>query len=142
LDRLFLDANILFSAAYNAKSLLHQLWQLDDVELMTSIYAVEEARRNLSEYHADRLAGLQELVAKMSVVLVHGQESEAADDVGLPQKDVPILQAAISAGATHLLTGDKDHFERLFDTAVAGVCVKRPTAYLDARKRRAKPLEG
>ena len=47
MDRVFLDANILFSAAYRPTSRLLQLWSLPDVELLTSPYAVEEARRNL-----------------------------------------------------------------------------------------------
>jgi hypothetical protein len=44
LDRIFLDANVLFSAAYLENSGLGRLWQLEGVELLSSAYAVEEAR--------------------------------------------------------------------------------------------------
>jgi predicted nucleic acid-binding protein len=48
-DRLFLDANVLFSAAYRANAGLLQLWKLKKVRLCSSRYAVEEARINLDE---------------------------------------------------------------------------------------------
>lgn len=47
MDRLFLDANILFSAAYRPDAGLRRLWEVPNVELVTSAYAGEEARRNL-----------------------------------------------------------------------------------------------
>lgn len=46
--RPFLDANVLFSAAYRDGSRLRRQWDLDGVELLTSGYALEEARRSLS----------------------------------------------------------------------------------------------
>ena len=49
MDRVFLDANILFSAAYRRESGLKQLWRISETQLLTSGYAVEEARRNLDE---------------------------------------------------------------------------------------------
>src|SRR6266581_2193596 len=45
--RLFLDANILFSAAFRARAPLRRLWNRPDVELITSAYAVAEAERHL-----------------------------------------------------------------------------------------------
>ncbi|MGH9320796.1 MAG: PIN domain-containing protein, partial [Vicinamibacteria bacterium] len=49
MDVVFLDANVLFSAAYRSKAGLQRLWQMESVELISSAYAVEEARRNLAE---------------------------------------------------------------------------------------------
>jgi predicted nucleic acid-binding protein len=48
LDRIFLDANVLYSAAYPESFGLARLWSQNDVELMSSPYAIEEARRNLA----------------------------------------------------------------------------------------------
>lgn len=45
--RVFLDANVLFSAAHRAQNGLLALWALPDTTLVTSDYAVLEARRNL-----------------------------------------------------------------------------------------------
>jgi uncharacterized protein len=44
LDRVFLDANVLFSAAYASGAGLQRLWKLSEIELVTSHYAVAEAR--------------------------------------------------------------------------------------------------
>lgn len=51
MDILFLDANVLFSAAYREGAGIAGFWDLDDVELITSQYAAEEVRRNLPEAH-------------------------------------------------------------------------------------------
>jgi hypothetical protein len=46
-DRVFLDANILVSAAWSADAGLFALWKLPDTSLITSAYAIAEADRNL-----------------------------------------------------------------------------------------------
>jgi hypothetical protein len=59
MDRLFLDANVLFSAAYRPGAGLLRLWKLRSVVLCSSRYALEEARANLSaESQHTRLAEL------------------------------------------------------------------------------------
>jgi len=59
LDRVFLDANVLYSAAYLEFSDLGRLCTLDDVLLLlSSDYAIEEARRNLA---MDRREALRRL---------------------------------------------------------------------------------
>ena len=59
-DRLFLDANVLFSAAYRPAAGIARLWAFKKVELTTSAYAAEEARVNLAEQdQRQRLAKLQ-----------------------------------------------------------------------------------
>ena len=59
-DRLFLDVTVLFSAAYRKDAGARRLWQLPKTELVTSSYAAEEARRNLST--AKQRAELSELL--------------------------------------------------------------------------------
>jgi uncharacterized protein len=49
MDRLFLDAHVLFSAAYRANAGLLQCWKLKNVTLCSSRYALEEARINLGD---------------------------------------------------------------------------------------------
>ena len=53
--------------------------------------------------------------------------------VALPEKDVPILADAIESGATHLLTGDKQHFGPYLGSDVGGLLVLTPSAYLRTR---------
>ena len=127
-DRVFLDANVLFSAAYRAGSGLERLWTMNaNVTLLSSPYAIEEARRNLDDGHARER--LQSLVAGLEVV------SDVAtgtlpSGVHLAEKDQPILLAAIAARATHLLTGDRVHFGAYFGRRIAGVLIARPGDYL------------
>lgn len=127
-DRVFLDANVLFSAAYSLRHSLVPLWRQKGVELITSAYAVEEALRNLSLQEQHRR--LEVLLARTSVVPESSLIS-LPDGVQLPGKDQPILSAAIRAGATHLLTGDKEHFGALIGKRVAGVLILSPAQYLN-----------
>jgi len=48
----------------------------------------------------------------------------------LPDKDVPILLAAIEARATHLITGDLRHFGPYFGKKIQGILVLPPRNYL------------
>ena len=127
MDRPFLDANVLFSAAYRRESGLSRLWALPDARLVTSHYAVEEARRNLdAARQRDRLA---ELLDALEVV-PEAPERTLPADIQLPQKDRPILQAAIAAQATHLLTGDLTHFGPYYGRTIAGIRIESPGDYL------------
>lgn len=125
MDRLFLDANILFSASYSVESILRRLWNLSDATLLTSAYAVDEVRRNIS---ADQNARLEMLLP--SVAILDSDVSLKSLPIPLPEKDQPILAAAIQANATHLLTGDVMHFGPYLDQKFAGVLIQRPGVYL------------
>jgi predicted nucleic acid-binding protein len=126
MDRLFLDANVLFSAAYRSDTGLLELWKLREVVLCSSRYALEEARINLSnEVQRTRLVRLAGKVR-----LFDAGERELPHGVALPEKDVPILLAAIEANATHLLTGDIRHFGSFFGKRVEGILVLPPGDYL------------
>jgi len=131
-DRAFLDANVLFSAAYRKTGGLSRLWRLAGVELVTSSYALEEARRNLGS--RDHRARLNRLVSDLELVS-EAPSRELPGDVELPEKDRPILQAALAAGATHLLTGDVTDFRALLGREVEGTRVERPATYLRRRSR-------
>ena len=126
MPRAFLDANVLFSAAYREKSRLARLWNRPGAELITSAYAAEEARRNLTS--PDQRARLGSLLSRMRIVA----ESDAPMPTGvkLPDKDHPILKAAIAAEATHLITGDVRDFGRYFGTRIAGVLVVTPADFI------------
>jgi predicted nucleic acid-binding protein len=134
MDRLFLDANVLFSAAYTADARLRELWMLRDVEIWTSRYALEEARVNLSdEAQRQRLLELSE-----SLQFREAGERRLPARITLPEKDAPILLAAIEAGANYLLTGDVHHFGKYFGKKVEGVTILPPARYLKIRNRRAR----
>lgn len=126
MPRAFLDANVLFSSAYREKSDLLRLWRIPGATLVTSAYAAEEARRNLAS--ADQLARLDDLLAQTRIV----PESNAPMPAGvrLPDKDHPILKAAIAAEATHLVTGDVKDFGPYFGRRIGGVLVVTPADFI------------
>jgi predicted nucleic acid-binding protein len=130
-DRVFLDANVLFSAAYRVDSKLNRLWQIPGVQLISSAFAIEEARRNLHD--AERLTRLDDLISTVEIVPEADPSLPIPSGVNLQSKDVPILAAAIQANATHLITGDKRDFGPYFGTTIAGVLVQPPAEYLQSR---------
>ena len=127
-----MDANVLFSAAYRTDAGLRRLWKLPGARLITSIYAAEEARRNLS--HPGQWRDLEELLGSVEIVPTAAPTDHPLfSDLELPDKDRPILLAAVSAGATHLLTGDFRHFGPYFGKRIEGVLVLPPGEYLSSR---------
>ena len=130
MDRVFLDANVLFSAAYREDSGLRRLWDLRDIVLMASYLAVEEARRNLEQ--AGRQERLKRLTGAMEIFSC--MESEPLPDgVKLPENDRHILQAAIKGRATHLLSGDRKAYGCYYGRRVSGILILRPADYLAKR---------
>lgn len=128
MDRLFLDANILFSAAYRLDAGVTRLWRLPNAVLLTSEYAIDEARRNLSR--PDQLERLGELVRSIESSPAASLDPTLRADIELPEKDWPILGGAVAAGATHLITGDLRDFGPYFGTKLLGVMILRPAEYL------------
>jgi predicted nucleic acid-binding protein len=135
LDRIFLDANVLFSAVFLENSGLARLWQLEDAELLSSAYAVEEARRNLVLGRPPAVIRLERLTPKLTLVDPPGDLKLPAG-VRLDSKDRPILLAAIHGKADFLLTGDGRHFGHLYGKRIEGVMVLRPAQYFERRARR------
>jgi uncharacterized protein len=132
-DRLFLDANILFSAAYREDAGVARLWSLKRVVLLTSTYAVEEAERNLLTKHQRRR--LLELLASVETVNASMPAASHRRGISLPEKDWPILGGAVSAGATHLITGDLKHFGQFFGQRLLGILVVPPARYIKEASR-------
>jgi predicted nucleic acid-binding protein len=129
MDRVFLDANVLFSAAYRPDAGLLQLWKLKSVALCSSRYALEEARINLTDDNQRiRLTRLSERIHLFEAV-----QRELPRGISLPEKDVPILLAAIEARATHLLTGDVRHFGPYLGKKIEGIAIVLPGKYLRMR---------
>jgi uncharacterized protein len=129
MDRVFLDANVLFSVAYGSPG-LRRLWTHaaeGRCLLLTSAQAVEEARRNLDSPTQQRR--LARMVRQVEIV---PQPVELSCPLELPPEDRLIFLAAAAAGATHLLTGDLRHFGSYYGRRVQGVLVLRPAAYLDS----------
>jgi uncharacterized protein len=127
--RVFLDANVLFSAAWRSSSKLSRLWELPDVKLVTSGYAVSEALRNLGRREAEtRLVALVDKIEVLESI----PDTELPSGIDLHPKDEPILKAAIAGRCQVLLTGDKKHFGHMYESRIGNVKIQTPGAFVDA----------
>ena len=132
MDRVFLDANILFSASYRQHSGLLRLWLLSETELITSAYALDEARRNVTD--EPQLLRLNEL--RVTIETPAWTQTVLPYGISITTKDLPILLDAINSQASHLLTGDKQHFGPLYGQTISGVLIQSPADYLATRSDR------
>ncbi len=135
MDRVFLDANVLFSAAYSEGNSLLRFWCLPRIALLTLPYAMDEARRNLrGTGQLERLDALVVPIEKVPTMssqpLIIELPTKELPTKELPTKDEPIFRGALAGRATHLITGDVQRFGAFFDKAVTGIWVLRPAAYL------------
>ena len=105
--RLFLDANILISAAWKEGSKVTGIWRIPGVELVTSDHVVTECKRNLPREEQQKRLGQLLLAVR---VLAFSRTPTLENPPLLPQKDQPVLAAAVLARADFLVTGDRKHF--------------------------------
>ena len=133
--KLFLDANVIFSAAHREEGRSQALVALARAglcELLASAHALEEARRNLELKSAGferRLGNALEhtrVVPEAPAAVVEWARAQ-----GLPLKDAPILAAAVQAHADLLVTGDSRDFRHLFGRVLRGTRVVSPATALD-----------
>jgi predicted nucleic acid-binding protein len=121
--RLFLDANVLISAAWKNDSKVTRIWRISDIELIASNYVVAECKRNLSSAEQqNRLAQLLQAVR----VLEFKSAPVLENSPDLPEKDRHVLAAAVLARADFLVTGDRKQFGAWYGNTILGLRVEPP----------------
>jgi len=126
--RIFLDANILFSAA-RADGAVRQLLALTEAaghELWADAYVFEEARRNLAAKTPSGLAVLNAMASRIKIGGMSTGRLLLPDSANLPEKDQPVLAAAIHHHCDILVTGDRTHFGQFYGKTIQGVTVLSP----------------
>jgi predicted nucleic acid-binding protein len=126
--RLFLDANILISAARKEGSKIIRLWDFSTVELVTSNYVLDECRRNLPA--EDQIARFTDLMHTVRVV-EFPKPPVLHDPPPLSEKDQPVLAGAVLARADFLVTGEKKHFGVWYGSQLSGIGIEPPSVILD-----------
>lgn len=133
--RVFLDANVLFSAALTPSGGLQAFFGLAAAglcELVASPYAIDEARRNIARKQPTNMPALEQLIAQITVCPEATPDAvQWALSTGLPVKDAPILAAAAQAKAEFLVTGDRTDFGFLYKRTLRGVEVLPPRTALE-----------
>lgn len=133
--RIFLDANVLFSAARSDGAMREFLRLLvsSGHQLHADTYVVEEARRNLVSKAAGAVAALDEVLDRVTVSAFATGKPPLSTHV-LPEKDRPVLAAAIRLRCDVLVTGDRAHFGTLYGSTVDGVAIESPRSLADSLK--------
>ena len=140
--RIFLDANVLFSAAKTDGAVRELLALLDKSghERVVDGYVIEEARRNLAAKAPEGVAILDRLLSRMTASRSQASDTELEASLPLPAKDRPVLAAAIRQGCAALVTGDRTNFGALYGRTIQGVTIHSPRslaeALLNQRKNR------
>jgi predicted nucleic acid-binding protein len=133
-ERVFLDANILFSIAYGSAG-LERFWigvKQGKYELIASQYVIEEAKRNLDRQEQQEV--LNRLLAEVRVV----PEADPTIPCPIPlaEKDRPVLMAALSSEANYLVTGDVTHFGKYFGKKIRNLRICRPRDFFNIVSKR------
>jgi len=127
--RIFLDANVLFSAAKSAGAIrqLIRALQADGHALVADEYVATEARRNIAgKARADSQVYLQNLLSQIEIGAAHFPSNAHLAVHWLPEKDRPVLMAAIALRCDALLTGDRTHFGTGYGQTFDGVTIYAP----------------
>ncbi|MGK5088497.1 PIN domain-containing protein [Bdellovibrionota bacterium FG-2] len=131
--KLFLDANVLFTAAHNPEgksAFIIELGAEGYFSITTYSLAVVEARRNIERKFPSAAKQLTTLLAKIATTAT---VSNGHCPIELPEKDKPILLSAMQTRATHLITGDQRHFGKYMNRPkpIGGVIIQTPSRFLD-----------
>ena len=115
MKRIFLDANVLVTAAYNPHgkaAFIVELGREGHWKLFSSAYALAEAWRNLEIKFPEQLPGFDILLDSVKTIKHHENTTQLP---GLGKKAQPIFQAAMEYSAIHLITGDIKDFGKFMN---------------------------
>lgn len=126
--RVFLDANVLFSAAKSDGAVREFVRLLLEAghECWVDQYVVIEARRNLAAKDPAMLKVLETLLARLRICSAQAPDSALTDVAWLAEKDRPVLAAAMRLHCDALVTGDRTHFGVGYGKVFGGVTIHSP----------------
>ena len=128
--RIFLDANILFSAAKSDGAIRQLLQDLhfEGHALVADEYVATEARRNIAAKSGDAAMNyLRALLARIELSPVQYPAESPESVAWLPAKDRPVLVAAMALKCDALVSGDHTHFGAGYGKTLGGVTIYAPT---------------
>ncbi|MEO8008131.1 MAG: PIN domain-containing protein [Betaproteobacteria bacterium] len=135
--RIFLDANVLFSAAKSDGAVRLLIRRLLDAghECLADEYVAIEARRNLEAKGPEALAVLDALLSRVQVAPARAPAGVVKDTDWLPEKDRPVLYAAMRLKCDALVTGDRTHFGQGYGKSFGGVTIHSPRSLAEVLYR-------
>jgi predicted nucleic acid-binding protein len=131
--RIFLDANILFSAA-NPSGSIRQLLTIARTaghECWADEQVIREAHRNLFMKQRERIPDLEHLLGEIHFASKLPNVPFPPVAAPLPENDSRVLAAAIANECEAFVTGDQTHFGPLYGKVVSGVKIYSPRQLAD-----------
>ncbi len=129
--RIFLNANVLFSSGKSdgaVRAFLAEVTSAGHI-LVADGYVVGEARRNLEVKFPASMTDFGVLLSRIEISPTLSGPLRVDLEPALPEKDRPVLAAAIHHRCHVLLTGDKTHFGALYGRIVDGVEIHSPASF-------------
>lgn len=135
--RIFVDANILFSAAKSEGAIRELLTLLDRSghQCRVDAYVIEEARRNVLATAPDAMPVLERVLSRVKTPAVRRIDTALETALPLPANDRPVLAAAILDACDALVTGDRSHFGSPYGRTIHGVAIHSPRSLAEALLR-------
>lgn len=138
--KVFLDSNVLFSAAYSGSGksksfLLYELQELSVIKVFISELVCDEAVINIKSKKFEQLSFLNYLINRSTVL--HNTIRELKNDLIalLPLNDRIILSTAISYGMDYFLTGNTKDFKHLYFMKIDKTLILKPADFIYLRFR-------
>lgn len=128
--RIFLDANILFSAAKSSGAISAFLAGLKDAghTLVADGYVIAEASRNIEAKFPTALPFLKTFLKSIETSTTTSGSLAPEILPDLSEKDRPVVAAALRYRCEILLTGDKTHFGMFYEKTIDGLQIHSPAS--------------
>ena len=112
--RVFVDASVLFAAAYSKTGYARDLLRLairEQVVLVVSQDVLDEVERNLARKAPEALTAFKHLLLLLGLEVVGSPSKKEIEDAEayVARKDAMIVAAAIKATVDYLVTYDRKH---------------------------------
>ena len=113
MDKIFLDANVLFSATFSDTGASNYLFRLGGnwkIKLYSSIYAINEAKKNLENKLGKE--AIPKFLLQLSILSKADKSKYESSKYSsfIASKDAPILESAEKMKVDYLITLDRKDF--------------------------------
>jgi predicted nucleic acid-binding protein len=136
--RVFLDSNVILSGLLSDKGAPRTILDLLTLELpfllvSTGRYNLIEIERNLEKKMPGILSVYKRYLPKLNLKIIPLPRPEELREFSgkIANKDVPVLVSAIRSKAEFLVTGDKQHFQKLKSPGDYSFKIVTPSEFID-----------
>ena len=136
--RVFIDSNVILSGLLSDKGAPRTILDLLTLELpfllvSTGRYNLIEIERNLEKKMPGILSVYKRYLPKLNLKIIPLPRPEELREFSgkIANKDVPVLVSAIRSKAEFLVTGDKQHFQKLKSPGDYSFKIVTPSEFID-----------